>query len=188
LGVGQSLPLSIGGGVLVTLILGQLHLLMTRSSGKIAKVESKLTAVEKTTTDVEQRMKVVEARTDAVETTVKHELTERRDALILEMRQLEGLIERLSANFENRLTETSTGSAPLKPQDDAVLRMVKAALKDGRIDLHLQPIVSLPQRRVAFYEGFTRLYVSWQSVIAAWVSFAIFPEAHLKTNNSFQVF
>jgi len=34
---------------------------------------------------------------------------------------------------------------------------VRDALKDGRVDLHLQPIVSLPQRRVSFYEGFTRL-------------------------------
>jgi cyclic-di-GMP phosphodiesterase TipF (flagellum assembly factor) len=34
---------------------------------------------------------------------------------------------------------------------------VKDALQDGRVDLHLQPNVSLPQRRVSFYEGFTRL-------------------------------
>ena len=40
---------------------------------------------------------------------------------------------------------------------DAALRDVRDSLKDGRVDLHLQPIVSLPQRRVTFYEGFTRL-------------------------------
>lgn len=154
---GQSLPLAIGGGTLITLILGQVHLLLTRSKGKLDAVEQKLTAFEKTTTDVDQRMKVVEARTDAVESTVKHELTERRDALVTEMRQLEGLIERLSLSFENRLNANAAEASPGAPLEDGVLRAVREALKEGRIDLHLQPIVSLPQRRVAFYEGFTRL-------------------------------
>lgn len=157
--LGQSLPFAIGGGVIISLILGQLHLLFSRDGKKIEQVETRLQEIEKTTTDVDQRVKVVEARTEAIETTVKHELTERRDALIAEMRQLEGLIERLSLNFEARLAETSS-HAPLPPerrQEDAVLREVKEALLEGRVDLHLQPIVSLPQRRVAFYEGYTRL-------------------------------
>jgi cyclic-di-GMP phosphodiesterase TipF (flagellum assembly factor) len=154
---GQTLPLSVGGGAIITLFLGQLHLLATRSKAKIDAVESKIAKVEKQTTDVDQRMKVVEARTDAIETTVKHELSERRDALVAEMRQLEGLIERLSQSFEGRLQQTETDRHAPAVQEDAVLRAVKSALKDGRVDLHLQPIVSLPQRRVAFYEGFSRL-------------------------------
>jgi cyclic-di-GMP phosphodiesterase TipF (flagellum assembly factor) len=30
-------------------------------------------------------------------------------------------------------------------------------LEDNRIELHLQPIVALPQRKTVYYEGFTRL-------------------------------
>lgn len=153
---GQTFPIAAGGGVLTALVLGQIHLFFARPKKKLADIEAKMTETSKVTKDVEERMKVIEARTDAVETTVKHELTERRDALISEMRQLEGLIERLSANFENRLSGTAQTGA-VAPQEDAVLRAVKAALEEGRVDLHLQPIVSLPQRRVAFYEGFTRL-------------------------------
>jgi cyclic-di-GMP phosphodiesterase TipF (flagellum assembly factor) len=113
-------------------------------------------AIEKENRDAERRMDVIEARTDVVEETVKHELTERRDALVSEMKQLESLIDRLSHSFETRLAETSTNKI-VAPQEDAILRDVRDALKDGRVDLHLQPIVSLPQRRVSFYEGFTRL-------------------------------
>ncbi|MFQ6018247.1 MAG: EAL domain-containing protein [Kiloniellaceae bacterium] len=40
---------------------------------------------------------------------------------------------------------------------DAVLDAVRAALRDDRIDLVLQPIVSLPQRKRRFYECFSRL-------------------------------
>lgn len=153
---GLELPLSVGGGLGVTLALGQLHLLLSGSSRKIEEVEARVTGVEKTARDVDERVSVVEARTEAVESTVKHELTERRDALVSEMRQLEGLIERLSANFENRLSSEQVART-VQPREDAVLRAVKAALQDGRVDLYLQPIVSLPQRRVAYYEGLSRL-------------------------------
>ena len=39
----------------------------------------------------------------------------------------------------------------------SILDAVKEALRENRVDLHLQPIVNLPQRRTCFYEGFTRL-------------------------------
>lgn len=146
--------LCIAAGAFVTVMLGQFHILATRK-GKEEELEARLFEVEKKSRDTKERIDVVEARTDAVESTVKHELTERRDALVTEMKQLEGLIERLSSSFESKLTETET--AANSPRDDAALRDLKEALAEGRVDLHLQPVVSLPQRRVTFYEGFTRL-------------------------------
>lgn len=48
--------------------------------------------------------------------------------------------------------------APAVELDDAaVLEAVRDALKAGRIDIHLQPIVSLPQRKHRFYEVFSRV-------------------------------
>ncbi|MEO1187652.1 MAG: EAL domain-containing protein [Pseudomonadota bacterium] len=149
------LPLAICGGAIITALMGQVHLFATRS-GEKADLSDRIIAVETTQKDAKDRIDVVEARTTAVETTVKQELTERRDALVSEMRQLETLIERLSRSFESKLADAET-TGEVAPQEDAVLRRVKEALEDGRVDLHLQPIVSLPQRRVAFYEGYTRL-------------------------------
>ena len=149
-----SFELSIAAGALATAMLGQFHILATRN-GREQELEERLFEVERKTRDTSGRMDVVEARTDAVEDTVKHELTERRDALVSEMKQLESLIDRLSSSFEAKLADNNTSALP--PRDDAALRAVKHALSDGRVDLHLQPIVSLPQRRVSFYEGFTRL-------------------------------
>ena len=149
------LPLAICGGAIITALMGQVHLFATRS-GEKADLSDRIIAVETTQKDAKNRIDVVEARTTAVETTVKQELTERRDALVSEMRQLETLIERLSRSFESKLADAET-TGEVAPQEDAVLRRVKEALEDGRVDLHLQPIVSLPQRRVAFYEGYTRL-------------------------------
>lgn len=153
--LGVGIPLAVGLGAVLTVVLGQLHLLIAHVS-KTAETDEKLERIERANAATRERMDMVEARTESVESTLKHELTERRDALVSEMRQLEGLIDRLSKSFESKLDET-VDKSEMRPQEDAVLRTVKAALQDGRVDLHLQPIVSLPQRRVAFYEGFTRL-------------------------------
>jgi cyclic-di-GMP phosphodiesterase TipF (flagellum assembly factor) len=42
-------------------------------------------------------------------------------------------------------------------QHAALLETVRAALAENRVDLYLQPVVSLPQRRTVFYESFSRL-------------------------------
>lgn len=152
---GIELPLAVGAGAIVTALIGQVHLFATRG-GASKTVEDRIAAVEAAQRDTKERLDVTEARTDAIESTVKQELTERRDALVSEMKQLEGLIDRLSRSFENKLS-SAEAVGEVAPQEDAVLRSVKDALQDGRVDLHLQPIVSLPQRRVSFYEGFTRL-------------------------------
>jgi cyclic-di-GMP phosphodiesterase, flagellum assembly factor TipF len=47
---------------------------------------------------------------------------------------------------------TGKGGAP-----DAILAMIGAAIEANRIDLHLQPIVTLPQRKVRYYEAMSRL-------------------------------
>lgn len=149
------LPLSIAGGAVLSAVLTQIHV-MIRSSMMAKRVEQRIEGVEREVTETSRRMNVMDARTEALEETVKIELTERRDALVNEMRQLEGLIDKLNRSFETRLTDSSA-LARVQPTEDAALRDVRDALKDGRVDLHLQPIVSLPNRRVTFYEGFTRL-------------------------------
>ncbi len=149
------MAIAIAIGAAVFALLGQLHILVTRK-GSEKQLAKRLGTVETLQRDTSERMDVIEARTGAVESTLKHELTERRDALVAEMKQLEALIERLSRSFEARLSEQPR-SYVVPDADDLALRAVKDALDAGRLDLYLQPIVSLPQRRVAFYEGFTRL-------------------------------
>lgn len=147
------LPLAICAGAILTALIGQVHLFASGGKGDLTE---RVERVESAARDTLERVDVIEARTSAVESSVKQELTERRDALVTEMKQLEGLIDRLSRNFESKL-ETAGSVGEVAPQDDMILREVKDALQSGRVDLHLQPVVSLPQRRVSFYEGFTRL-------------------------------
>lgn len=43
--------------------------------------------------------------------------------------------------------------------DEQVLLLVNAAVKQDRIDLFLQPVVNLPQRKLRFYEMFSRIRI-----------------------------
>ena len=143
-------------GTIAAIFLLQVHMLLTQGGGKHKALEERVEAVETAQKDTVARTDILEARADALESTLNHELTERRDALVNEMRQLEGLIGKLTRNFDTRLNRAGSENA-VDPKEDAVLREVKTALHENRVDLHLQPIVSLPQRRVSFYEGLTRL-------------------------------
>ncbi|MEM1086295.1 MAG: EAL domain-containing protein [Pseudomonadota bacterium] len=148
--------LSACAGAIVTISLIQFHMLLTNGRKQQRRLEARVDAIESAQKDTVARTDIIEARTDAIESTLNHELTERRDALVTEMRQLEGLIGKLTSKFDTRLSRAGEENA-VGPEDDAILREVRTALHENRVDLHLQPIVGLPQRRVSFYEGFSRL-------------------------------
>jgi cyclic-di-GMP phosphodiesterase TipF (flagellum assembly factor) len=57
-----------------------------------------------------------------------------------------------------RTQAEATGDVePAADSRDQMIEMVRDAIDSGRVDLYLQPIVTLPQRKVRYYETFTRL-------------------------------
>lgn len=65
--------------------------------------------------------------------------------------------------------------APEKPKPNMAMReLITSALNANRVELHLQPIVTLPQRQVKYYEAFTRLRDAEGNLIEA---HAFLPEA-----------
>jgi cyclic-di-GMP phosphodiesterase TipF (flagellum assembly factor) len=84
------------------------------------------------------------------------------EALTGEVRMLESLIAQMSDSLEDRLAAAPVAVADAYDarrhhQSNALLRTVQDALRENRVDLYLQPVVTLPQRRTVFYESFTRL-------------------------------
>jgi cyclic-di-GMP phosphodiesterase TipF (flagellum assembly factor) len=57
-------------------------------------------------------------------------------------------------------------SAPSRSQAQ-ILAAVKSAVEENRIDIYLQPMVTLPQRKVRFYEAVTRLRDDKDRLLAA---------------------
>ncbi|MGH6814211.1 MAG: EAL domain-containing protein [Hyphomicrobiaceae bacterium] len=59
-------------------------------------------------------------------------------------------------------------AAPLQAvalPDQAMLEVIQRALNQNRVDIYLQPIVSLPHRKIRFYEGLTRLRSADGSIV-----------------------
>ncbi len=105
---------------------------------------------------------------------------EELDRVVSEVRVLQNLIEQLSASgsmpgktstperpkagVKEESSAPAPGAAPAR-EDDAVygldekevLNIVREGLRNERVDLYLQPIVSLPQRKTRFYECFSRI-------------------------------
>lgn len=78
-----------------------------------------------------------------------------------EVRMLETLIQQMSESIDQRVAHSappaSAFEARHREQANVLLQNIHEALAENRVDLYLQPVVSLPQRRTIFYESFTRL-------------------------------
>jgi cyclic-di-GMP phosphodiesterase TipF (flagellum assembly factor) len=111
----------------------------------------------------------VQTRLDQIETQVAFaapaapqqlETTASAPGGTLELKMIEQIVDRLGAAMDARLAniQTATNVAPLNPASpNGPMDLVREALMENRVDLYLQPIVQLPQRKTAYYEGFTRL-------------------------------
>ena len=94
--------------------------------------------------------------------TVQVEAAQRTETLTSEVRMLEDLVARMGENLDSQYAAPREGgggggstTAPSRSQ--VLLATVREALAQNRVDLYLQPVVSLPQRRTVFYESFSRL-------------------------------
>jgi cyclic-di-GMP phosphodiesterase TipF (flagellum assembly factor) len=65
------------------------------------------------------------------------------------------------------VAEHSSVSPPPSLSQAKILIAVKNAVEENRLDLYLQPMVSLPQRKVRFYEAVTRLRDDRDQIITA---------------------
>jgi len=66
------------------------------------------------------------------------------------------------------VTPAVVADGPAPPRSQAqILAAVKNAVEENRLDIYLQPLVSLPQRKVRFYEAVTRLRDDKDQVITA---------------------
>jgi len=103
---------------------------------------------------------------------LKHHLDDRmatrNDRVVTEVRVLESLIRRLAqsiadkskdheADADERLALREPSRVSDDAPDDAMLELIRRSLEENRVELYLQPVVSLPQRKVRFYEALSRL-------------------------------
>lgn len=97
----------------------------------------------------------------------KSDAQERRMAGELQI--LESLVRGLASNMEQNAEQTLlprlAGPNAAEQPEVAMLEIIRCALEGNRVDLYLQPVVSLPQRKLRFYEALSRLRSEDGSII-----------------------
>jgi cyclic-di-GMP phosphodiesterase TipF (flagellum assembly factor) len=124
-------------------------------------------AIAETHTKIEEMKSAIEAKSNAQSRKIVSELQ---------------VLESLMREFATKITEKAKEAEPKEPtierraRDTArsyletlgepeLLETIRASLEENRVDLYLQPIVSLPQRKLRFYEALSRLRAEDGTVI-----------------------
>jgi cyclic-di-GMP phosphodiesterase, flagellum assembly factor TipF len=169
-----------GGGLFLASIL--LHIIVTQSDRQ-RRIAGEMALMRRQTRDLAEDLMSVQRQTLQMRGTVDEAGRHgdaRVSAVVAEVKVLQSLIEsfsrklvtsqaaenRLEGHGRPRLVAVNGGLAEasaqsIVPQGDVdeqdILEIVREALRLDRIDVYLQPIVSLPQRRKRFYECYTRI-------------------------------
>jgi cyclic-di-GMP phosphodiesterase, flagellum assembly factor TipF len=140
---------SIGADRLQTVVneIGELGSLVRQLATSVASHEDALTALE-----ASAAVPASTAEPDQVKAGSQHEAPQTRDKFAIAP--------------PPAISALELGAAP--PRSHAqVLGALRAAIDENRLDIHLQPMVTLPQRKVRFYEAMTRLRDDKDQIIAA---------------------
>ncbi|MEI7932359.1 MAG: EAL domain-containing protein [Alphaproteobacteria bacterium] len=148
-------PAGVAGAIGAFGTLVGVHGLISRGVDR-SLLRSEIRLVREAHAILADQLEQMDARIATVSTEAHHEAEE----LSSEVRMLEDLVQRMTINVEARET-FAVAAAPAMAagheQRTAILEAIRDALSDNRVDLYLQPVVSLPQRRTVFYESFSRL-------------------------------
>lgn len=149
-------------GAFVFLIAGQAHSAAARSIER-RTFEEQIHELKASNLSLLEEVEAANARIDTITETIRAEASERDAALTGEVRMLEDLVKRMG---NGRTIAPAANAAPQPRQSSVDIETVRDALANNRIDLYLQPVVSLPQRKTYFYESYSRLRDAAGQVIA----------------------
>ena len=137
-------------GAIVFIVAGMAHSAAARAAERKA-MEDEIHELRAANLALVEEFQAAQSRLDEITDALRAESVERDNALVHEVRVLEDLVRRVGEVPEDvAVAGGATGTS-------VDIETVRDALEDNRVDLYLQPIVTLPQRRIAFYESFTRL-------------------------------
>jgi len=162
-----------GAGVAATLgtmgLFGAVHLYVD-GFGQRADLRKEIAQVREAHRLLADAMESTQSALTELAQAIESGALSRTETLTGEVRMLEGLIQQMSVSIDERLaaapvTPATTHEARRLQQSTALMKTIHDALTENRVDLYLQPVVSLPQRRTLFYESFTRLRDSTDRVM-----------------------
>jgi cyclic-di-GMP phosphodiesterase TipF (flagellum assembly factor) len=163
---------------LVTVLLGsQLHGAVLRFRQRRA-AEREIADLKRASAEFARALEETHLKIEDVKTRAEARANEQSRKIVAELKMLEGLMREFSARITERAKAAAepgelverrardTAGSYLDTLGEAdLLETIRASLEENRVDLYLQPIVSLPQRKLRFYEALSRLRAEDGSII-----------------------
>ena len=157
---GSSLGLAVGAGVFFGLIWVH-EAVSARAQRRTAAAA--LAALAKSQAALEKKISRIQTKIADVQATVGiGQGSGGQTDVVGEMRVIRGLLKKLtdkrSPGRRDAMTEDvapQISAENLSPAE--ILDIIRIGLEKNRVDLYLQPVVSLPQRKVGYYEVFSRI-------------------------------
>lgn len=167
--------LAILAGLIACLLGAEAHAAFNRRVER-KQVRGELTELSEVAHGLSRELDLAGERIVELEERFERETTARMERIFSEIRVVESLVKRLAEtrdappmpavgakqiqhslaqNFKSQVVEPEVDIAELS--DSELLETIRRSLESNRVDLYLQPIVTLPQRKVRYYEGLSRL-------------------------------
>lgn len=174
-------PIGILSGALAFLFTRQISASLARCRDKHVTARE-IAALRRMTLEFEESLANTCHRMDDLSVQLEARTDAQGKKIVSELQVLESLMR----EFANRVSKTaraqqveigpqqamqtgrrqgSAGAYLASMGEGDLLETIRASLEENRVDLYLQPIVSLPQRKLRFYEALSRLRAEDGSVI-----------------------
>lgn len=124
---------------------------------------------------LEMALEELHARIDDTNTVVESRAFAQHRKIVSELQTLEGLMHDFAAKSSESRAPIKSAAAPIlrggstkssfETPETELLETIRGSLQHRRVDLYLQPIVSLPKRTLRFYEALSRLRTEDGAVI-----------------------
>jgi cyclic-di-GMP phosphodiesterase TipF (flagellum assembly factor) len=166
-------------GVLMVVIAAQFHASRLRRREK-REVARELVEMKQTSRVLAESLSETRAGMDTMKAAIEARTTDQSRRIVAELQVLESLMREFAGRIADKSraqpvaleAEPEVRQIAAPPQipmprlgEGDLLEIIRAALEENRVDLYLQPIVSLPQRKLRFYEALTRLRAEDGAVI-----------------------
>jgi|GEM_PF-57935 len=184
-GIGEILSWILG--VTVFLLFSQLHSLMGRARDRVV-LETELSNLQRANRIISEELDSTRERMRTMAHSTQMKADEHNDQIITEVRLLETLVQQMRSSVDmeakasaDTLVEkvdlgigSRNGFVPNAAElenvfdqlsESELLEVIQGSLNDNRVDIYVQPIVSLPQRKIRYFESLTRLRTAEGDVI-----------------------
>lgn len=164
-------------GVIQFAISAEIHVTVMRGREK-RRTRTAIAKLRQTTKEFAVALEETHAKIEEVKQASEARASAQSKKIVAELQVLESLMRDFAGKISNSAKTVAVEDVPVerRPRDTAhsylaslgesdLLETIRASLEENRVDLYLQPIVSLPQRKVRYYEALSRLRAEDGSLI-----------------------